>query len=81
MCQKNSFRNLPIISLSISVTYAMAAIWFSPAVEISSQTQSGADSANYDIIAFDDFANEYSENTQVYFHIPPSRTASFGHEL
>ena len=81
MGQKKGFRSVPIISISILVTVAMAAIWFSPAVEISSQTQPGADSANYDIIAFDDFANEYSENTQVYFHIPPSRTASFGHEL
>ena len=81
MCQKNGFRNLPIISLSISVTYAMSVIWFSPVVENSSQTQPGADSANRDTIAFDDFANEYSENTQVYFHIPLSWTASFRHEL
>ena len=81
MGQKKGFRSVPIISISILVTVAMAAIWFSPAVEISSQTQPGADSANRDTIAFDDFTNEYSENTQVYFHIPPSWTASFRHEL
>ena len=38
-----------------------------------------ADSANYDVIAFDDFANEYSQNSRVYFNAPPSWTAFFGY--
>lgn len=40
-----------------------------------------ANSANNYIIAFDDFANEYGENTWVYFNVPPSWTTFFGYEL
>ena len=39
MGQKKGFRSVLIISISISVTVAMAAIWFSPVVESSNQTQ------------------------------------------
>lgn len=39
-----------------------------------------AGSPNYDVIAFNDSANEYGENTWVYFNVPPSWTAFFGYE-
>lgn len=38
-----------------------------------------ADSANYDVIAFDYLANEYSQKSRVYFNAPPSWTALFGY--
>ena len=40
MSSKKSFRNVLIISVSIAITIAMMAIWFSPVVDNSNQTQS-----------------------------------------
>ncbi|MCL4480460.1 MAG: hypothetical protein M1113_03125 [Candidatus Thermoplasmatota archaeon] len=41
MGKKNRFKNMLIISVSIAVTVAMMAIWFSPVADSSGQSQSG----------------------------------------
>jgi hypothetical protein len=45
MGQKKGFRSMPIISISMLVTIALPAIWFSPVVESSNQTQLGTSPA------------------------------------
>lgn len=61
MGKKNRFKNMLIISVSIAVTVAMMAIWFSPVADSSGQSQSGT-SAVVRMSPFTGIQSDYGAN-------------------